>query len=129
MHAVEEAESLLPTRRSSRIIQRHHVSEPLPGFPTHLPAGAYMASQALALPPLSMPGAPMHLTSLSREGCSRPLKRLLCLHSVIPTGYIAWVWEFLAMKPLRGIPAGFSNSKPEVRDDHRCCRGCPGEAV
>lgn len=54
----DEAESLLPTRRSSRIIQRrHHVSEPLPGVPTHLPAGTYMASQALALPPLSMPSA------------------------------------------------------------------------
>ncbi len=54
----DEAESLLPTRRSSRITQRRHrVSEPLPGFPTHLPAGAYMASQGLALPPLSMPSA------------------------------------------------------------------------
>ena len=54
----EDAESLLPTRRSSRVAQRrHHVSEPLPGFPTHLPATAYMASQALMLPPLSMPSA------------------------------------------------------------------------
>ena len=54
--ADDEAESLLPTRRSSRITQRRHrVSEPLPGFPTHLPAGAYLTSQGLALPPLSMP--------------------------------------------------------------------------
>ena len=54
----EDAESLLPTRRSSRVAQRrHHVSEPLPGFPTHLPATAYITSQAIMLPPLSMPSA------------------------------------------------------------------------
>ena len=55
--AEHEAESLLPTRRSSRITQRAHTSEPLQGVPTHLPAGAYMATQALVLPPLSLPSA------------------------------------------------------------------------
>ncbi|CAK0764716.1 hypothetical protein CVIRNUC_003186 [Coccomyxa viridis] len=52
-----DAEPLLPTRRSSRITQRAHTSEPLQGVPTHLPAGAYMASQALVLPPMSLPSA------------------------------------------------------------------------
>ena len=58
-HALAEhdAESLLPTRRSSRITQRAHTSEPLQGVPTHLPPGAYMASQALVLPPMSLPSA------------------------------------------------------------------------
>lgn len=57
--AEEEAESLLPTRRSLRITQRrpHGVSTPLQGVPTHLPAGAYLATQALNLPPLSLPSA------------------------------------------------------------------------
>ena len=57
--AEEEAESLLPTRRSLRITQRrpHGVSLPLQGVPTHLPAGAYMTTQALNLPPLSLPSA------------------------------------------------------------------------